>query len=711
MIMFYDVMLTDDEPVLHQPYTCRRRLLKKLVTPITGRVDIVQQEYVRFSKPEGPKRLREALAHAFVHRWEGLVLKPSDESYFELSNATRGKYPSRWIKLKKDCIKGLGDTADFAVVGAGYDAAKVAKFPGLNLLWTHFYIGCLRNKDEVLRSNAKPYFFVFDSVSDCMKKEDLQTLNQHGRFRELRADSTQVPEYYDLDIASGISGMSVVFKKPFVFDIAGSGFDKAPNRDIFTLRFPRVLKIHWDRDWKDAVGLDELQKMATEARTVPLGNLENEKAEWIVKLDQIDRGAKGQMTPWDYSQDEDGEDDVYSKKAPTTPSVKPARRARTNAPLLVRMDTQEMSRTEQRLSTGEVVERPSSKHSMASTTNDSSLQTPPTSSPLSRGIDAFQKTAEPSTSSGTSHGKSRKRTADSTEIHETTRTSKKHRPQLAQQSKSEPRPSTASKSPIRKKPLQEVTNSARPPFPARFTEPLQQTRQSSTADLALVPKIPVGADQHFHSRHKKRRIVMEPSSPARETTASESTSAVTTQQTASHTAASAPPLPPPTLTTTAPPLPTPPPTAASPWDIQLPNLQSSAIILVPSLDKKGHPLETLLAAHALPCFPYPTPSSLSHSPFINTKANIILLVESDDEVGVGEHLFQLLHFVPLWHPRTVTMWDWRLLRAMASGAVVEPREFCFARLAWRPEFMEKGAVEVRWCDGRRGLMVQGQVEE
>ncbi|KAK4694874.1 hypothetical protein P7C71_g2780, partial [Lecanoromycetidae sp. Uapishka_2] len=313
MIMFYDVLLVDNDPVLHRPHKERRRLLKDLVTPIKWRAGLAWHQEIDFSTANGPKRLKKALAFAFVQRWEGLVLKPSEESYFDMTKPVKGRYPSRWIKLKKDCISGLGDTADFAVIGGGYDVKEASRFPGLKLTWTRFYIGCLCNKEHVLGLGDKPKFLVFDTVSDCIKKDDLVYLNQHGHFptRAAVPESDDESAVFDVEYAMGISKPLTTFKEPFVFDIAGSGFDKSPNRDIFTLRFPRVMKVHRDRDWKQAVSLEELQRMATTAMTAPSKDLLSEEVRtWIAKLDKLDRGAKGQTPPWDYTDDEE-EDYVW----------------------------------------------------------------------------------------------------------------------------------------------------------------------------------------------------------------------------------------------------------------------------------------------------------------------------------------------------------------------------------------------------------------
>jgi DNA ligase 4 len=74
--------------------------------------------------------LSEVFAQAIVQRWEGLVLKGSDDPYFSLNSA------KAFIKLKKDYIAGLGDTADFAIVGGHRDARDEQELDIGKLWWT-----------------------------------------------------------------------------------------------------------------------------------------------------------------------------------------------------------------------------------------------------------------------------------------------------------------------------------------------------------------------------------------------------------------------------------------------------------------------------------------------------------------------------------------------------------------------------------------------
>ena len=692
MIVFYDVMLVDDDPVLHRTYRERRRLLEKLIKPINGRVGLLWQKHVDFSTPDGARRLKQALAQAFVKRWEGLVLKPSDEPYFNLGKSSNGGYPSRWIKLKKDCIKGLGDSADFAVLGAGYDVKEAGRYPDLNLSWTHFYIGCLTNKAAVLQSAAKPHILMFEKISECIKREDLLYLNQHGQYPlcAMELGSSDVTEIFNLELASGLPIPKVIFRKPFVFDVAGSGFDKPPNRDIFTLRFPRILRLHQDRDWKQAVSLDELQAMAVEARTAPTGDVSKEIAEWTEKLDELDRGAHGQPPPWDFTDNDDEEPEIFPGGSSTISTNKSSRRARTpTAPPMVRMDTGEINDQEHRLGTGEVVERPNSRYSMASITSDGSFRTLSSSSPLKQDNCTRSRHMSPPRFA-------RKRSLPIIELEEDSRGSKKARPSLVQ-SKGELNSTVCSKIAACNQPLREITNSARPLLHHRNIGPPQETNVPPNTNSIFVRKLPVNFNDRAHSRSKPIKI-MEPLSPDRATTASETTTASTTQVAEFLHAVPTPS----SIVKAQQPihasLPTPPSTATNPVEEVVKSLRERQIILSPSLANERHSLQKLLAQHSINSSPFAdsTTTPATASP----KRSIIFLVRPAEEHLNGQYIGALLRNVPLWHPRKVRVWDWRMVEAMLKGQIKDEDEerkwknhAFVARMSWIPE---RQVVVVRW---------------
>ena len=290
MVVFFDAMLIDNDNLLNQPYTYRRKRLAQLVKPIQGRAAIVEQETINFSSPEAQIQLLQALAAGFARRWEGFVLKPCSEPYVNFQEVTPGDFPSCWIKLKKDYIPGLGDTADFVVVGAGRDAMALRN---PKIRWTHFHLGCITNKSSVLNLGAKPKFLVLDAFQWGIPESKMLEIQKHLLARVLYVNEQGATDLFDLDIEPGLAcTISVIFKDPPVFEMLGSGFDKCPNRDYFQLRFPRLLKPHWDRTFKEAVDFDELQVLADKAMNAPPGDLREEVEAFAKKL-ELGVGPRG----------------------------------------------------------------------------------------------------------------------------------------------------------------------------------------------------------------------------------------------------------------------------------------------------------------------------------------------------------------------------------------------------------------------------------
>ncbi|KAJ6107231.1 Nucleic acid-binding OB-fold [Penicillium sp. IBT 18751x] len=282
MIVCFDILLLDDDVCLREPHRKRRLLLQDVLQEIPGRAAIAEQEVLDFSKPDSRDRLEFIFASAISKRWEGCVLKASEEPYFPIYSAGVDKTFGRWIKLKKDYIPGLGDTVDFALIGGFYDAHDAAAFSG-KLRWTHFLVGCLLNKETLAHSETVPQFKVVDVVDHhCMHRDILQYFNQVGEFYACEPEN-----FKGFDVTYGTSTLpraSSLYKKPFVVEMMGSGFEKPSNARYFTLRFPRILKVHTDRTFQDAVSQRELQLLAEDARSIPEDDLSQEREEWRKRL-------------------------------------------------------------------------------------------------------------------------------------------------------------------------------------------------------------------------------------------------------------------------------------------------------------------------------------------------------------------------------------------------------------------------------------------
>ncbi|KAF7715723.1 Uncharacterized protein PECH_006125 [Penicillium ucsense] len=284
MVIFFDILLIDDNVCLRAPHFQRRLLLQDLVQLIPGRAALAEQDMIDFSESSSRFWLEDRFAKAISQRWEGLVLKASDEPYFSIHAAGMNDQFGRWIKLKKDYIPGLGDTVDLALVGASYNAQDAAALSSIGgLRWTHFLVGCLLNKDAVVQHGTRPHFRGIDVVDrHSMHWKILQLLNQLGQFHSRDPDS-----FNEVTIEMGrvsLPKVSVVFKKPFVVEVMGGGFEKPSGARYFSLRFPRILKIHDDRSLEDAASFQELQLLAENARAVPVDELSQEQNRWRAQL-------------------------------------------------------------------------------------------------------------------------------------------------------------------------------------------------------------------------------------------------------------------------------------------------------------------------------------------------------------------------------------------------------------------------------------------
>ncbi|TFY72020.1 hypothetical protein EVG20_g1000 [Dentipellis fragilis] len=240
-LVFFDILLLDSKSLLHIPYYRRRALLE-----MAG----------------GEDQLRRIFAAQIADFEEGLVLKVDESRYRD--------HQLPWIKLKRDYIPGHGDSLDLVVVGAGWDKSRGRELRVSPSTLTTFYIGLLSNSDEMkANSLVRPHFKIYFTVSYGLTREQLEEENfyfnasDHVKYDDGRTCSS-LP--YTFTLFKGLSPPSIMLDKPVLADVFGAGFTKADNSKYYELRWPRISKLHraGERDWKDAVTLQEVQDIAHE---------------------------------------------------------------------------------------------------------------------------------------------------------------------------------------------------------------------------------------------------------------------------------------------------------------------------------------------------------------------------------------------------------------------------------------------------------------
>ncbi|MCJ1395352.1 hypothetical protein MMC18_008236 [Xylographa bjoerkii] len=626
MIVFFDVLLVDDDPVLHQPHRRRRERLMELIDEIPGRASLAQCREINFSRRGAAELLTEALVDAFARRWEGCVLKPADEPYVNFQPWVVDDYRSDWIKLKKDYIPGLGDTAEFAVVGAGYDAKEASRLGLTHLPWTVFHIGALSNKEEVSRLGAKPRFLVLDSFNTSIGKENMKRLCQIGRFRAV--DVRASADYGMLEILEGnpnVHKMDVVFTPPFVFEVTGGGFDKPANYDRFVLRFPRVLKIHWHRTFQDTVTFDELQDLAHQATNAPEGDLLTEIAIW---KERVNSTHPRQWSHDSGGEDEEADSDSDAEKIPSSPTlINSLINMKTpREQTFVRMDTSEMLPSEQRLHTGEVILQALSSRSTSTVESTSTLPSLPASSPPLQlvGADAPNKISLPS-------GRKRSRPADvELSISPPPRKIRRGKSMVSVKSSL---PAVFLSPVVLRASLEEIARNAVPSPKTRRGPPdvSHKAYQSSPLTLVqnLLPRVPVKST---------RKPVLESTSSLHHTTGSE-------------------------RTTSGASLPISKPSPTIPIN---PNFAQALTVLSPCIASMPYLTEDLLPSHNATVVSISKLSARSPTSTITAKKDVIVLVESFRDGATALFLKVLLPLMGM-DLREIEIWDWRIVEQMKGG--------------------------------------------
>ncbi|UKZ46184.1 hypothetical protein TrVGV298_000383 [Trichoderma virens] len=187
--------------------------------------------------------------------------------------------------FKKDYIGRFGEVGDFAVVGAGFNAAKARSYNIDGLKWTHFYVGCIDNREEVKRWNATLEFTVVNVVE--LTEAMLKTFVLYTNPKPVPVGEN-VQTKLKQAAGSQPTPMTVAFANPPVFDMRCFSFDKAGDTNWWSLRFPSVAKIHFDRDFSDVLSFTDLQEIAEGATSAPELEDSRDNLAWIAKLEQAD---------------------------------------------------------------------------------------------------------------------------------------------------------------------------------------------------------------------------------------------------------------------------------------------------------------------------------------------------------------------------------------------------------------------------------------
>ena len=225
-LMLYDILLLNGRVLSGQPLRERLAVLRSVVRPQEGRVEMARRVEGRSAKD-----IQDELNEAIDRREEGLVVKDSESHYSPGLRAGSG-----WVKVKPDYQTDLMDTLDLVILGGyfghGRSAGKI----------TQFLMG--------VRSDEGDNFLSLCRVSTGFNVLELQDLvsrcTKGSRQENINLGKEKPPVVFD-PVRCPVLELKATEIVPS--DQYGAGS---------TLRFPRIIKMRDDKDSSCCTSLQEV---------------------------------------------------------------------------------------------------------------------------------------------------------------------------------------------------------------------------------------------------------------------------------------------------------------------------------------------------------------------------------------------------------------------------------------------------------------------
>jgi len=224
-VNLFDVVYCEGRELFSEPLEKRRKILEDIVTPIPGKFQLAERLVT--------KDLREAerfYKQALKAKQEGVIVKNLDAKY------QPGRRVGYWLKVKP-----IMETLDLVITGAEWGTGKRANWLG------SFVLSC-RKGDEFLECGM---------MGTGIKEK--KTSPGDITFEELT-------EQLKPHIISE-KGKEVKIKPKIVVEVAYEEIQKSPNYTSgFALRFPRLLRIRFDKSPEDTDDVERIEKLYHQQR-------------------------------------------------------------------------------------------------------------------------------------------------------------------------------------------------------------------------------------------------------------------------------------------------------------------------------------------------------------------------------------------------------------------------------------------------------------
>ncbi|XP_022037760.1 DNA ligase 4 [Helianthus annuus] len=296
----FDILYVGDTSVIHQSLKERHELLKKVVKPVKGRLEILVPDgglnaHTTAGEPCWSRVARNVddvdtfFKRTIENRDEGIVLKDL-ESKWEPSDRS-----GKWLKLKPDYVR-AGSDLDVLIIGGYYGSGRrggqVAQF--------------LVGLAERPAPNTYPRRFVsFCRVGTGLSDEELDAVVNKLKpyFRKYEYPKKGPPSYYKVtnsskerpDVWIDSPEKSIILSITSDIRTIRSEVFAAP----YSLRFPRIDKVRDDKPWHECLDVESFVELVHSSNhTTQWGETQHENKSKRSKSSRTADKKSGSLVPF-----------------------------------------------------------------------------------------------------------------------------------------------------------------------------------------------------------------------------------------------------------------------------------------------------------------------------------------------------------------------------------------------------------------------------
>ncbi|KAK9767959.1 DNA ligase (ATP) [Basidiobolus ranarum] len=248
--MVFDIVFCNNTPVIDQPLSERRKLLKNVVEECDGYLHVIDH-----IEAASTKEICDIMDQAIVERGEGIIVKNPHGIY------SPNDRNSNWLKLKPEYVDSLADDLDLLIVGGYYGTGsregRISRFLCAVL-------------DDTLSLSHEMRFKSFCRVGTGYTSQQIENFNAETKDHWLPYNTQDPPTW--LNVASSGREKPDVYIYPThskVVQVKGAEVIVSTSYGAgYTLRFPRFVQFRDDKTWKDAMKISELIPLRKEASTL-----------------------------------------------------------------------------------------------------------------------------------------------------------------------------------------------------------------------------------------------------------------------------------------------------------------------------------------------------------------------------------------------------------------------------------------------------------